>query len=158
MVAQMVKNLPAMSETWVQSPGQEGPLEKRMASHSSILTWRIPWTEEPGRVLAGAWQSPWGHEWLTHKNIETFINWSLLYILISCFPLMPFFCPGTPPRIPHDILSLHLFKVLCAGMASQTLLVFDDLDHFEECWSALWLVQGSSNEVPQTEGLKTTEM
>ena len=58
----MVKNLPAMSETWVQSPGQEDPLEKRMASHSSILTWRIPWTEEPGRVLAGAWQSPWGHE------------------------------------------------------------------------------------------------
>ena len=71
---------------------------------------------------------------------------------------MPFFCPGTPPRIPHDILSSHLFKVLCAGMVSQTLLVFDDLDHFEECWSALWLVQGSSNEVPQTEALKTTEM
>ena len=43
-------------------------------------------------------------------------------------------------------------------MVSQTLLVFDDLDHFEECWSALWLVQGSSSEVPQTEGLKTTEM
>lgn len=43
-------------------------------------------------------------------------------------------------------------------MVSQTLLVFDDLDHFEECWSALWLVQSSSNEVPQTEGLKTTEM
>ena len=46
----MVKNLPAMPETWVQSPGQEDPLEKRMASHSSILTWRIPWTEEPGRL------------------------------------------------------------------------------------------------------------
>ena len=44
----MVKNLPAMLETWVQFPGQEDSLEKRMATHSSILAWRIPWTEEPG--------------------------------------------------------------------------------------------------------------
>jgi len=43
-----VKNLPAMQETWVQSLGQEDPLEKGMATHSSILAWRIPWTEEPG--------------------------------------------------------------------------------------------------------------
>jgi len=47
-VAQTVKNLPAMQETWVQSLGQEDPLEKGKATHSSILTWRIPWTEEPG--------------------------------------------------------------------------------------------------------------
>ena len=47
-MAQMVKNLPAMQETWVQSLGQEDPLEKGMATHSSILTWRIPLTEEPG--------------------------------------------------------------------------------------------------------------
>ena len=44
----MVKNLPAMWETQVQSMGQEDPLEKGMANHSSILAWRIPWTEEPG--------------------------------------------------------------------------------------------------------------
>ena len=47
-VAQMVKNLPAMQETRVQSLGQEDPLEKEMVIHSSILAWRIPWTEEPG--------------------------------------------------------------------------------------------------------------
>ena len=47
LVAQAVKNLPAMQETWVQSLGQEDPLEKGMATHSSILAWRIPWTEEP---------------------------------------------------------------------------------------------------------------
>ena len=47
-VAQRLKNLPAMRETWVQSLGQEDPLEKEMATHSSILAWRIPWTEEPG--------------------------------------------------------------------------------------------------------------
>ena len=47
LVAQTVKNLPAMQETRVQSLGQENPLEKGMANHSSILAWRIPWTEEP---------------------------------------------------------------------------------------------------------------
>ena len=48
LVAQTVNNLPAMQETWVQSLGWEDPLEKEMATHSSILAWRIPWTEEPG--------------------------------------------------------------------------------------------------------------
>ena len=43
----MVKNLPAMQKTWVQSLGQEDPLEKEMATHFSILAWEIPWTEEP---------------------------------------------------------------------------------------------------------------
>ena len=46
----VVKNLPAMQETWVRSLGQEDPLEKEMATHSSILGWRIPWTEEPGGI------------------------------------------------------------------------------------------------------------
>ena len=48
VVAQIVKNLPAMQEAWVQSLSQEDPLEKEMATHSSILAWRIPCTEEPG--------------------------------------------------------------------------------------------------------------
>ena len=51
LVAQMVKNLPAMQETWVLSLAWEDPLEKGMATHSSILAWKIPWTEEPGRRL-----------------------------------------------------------------------------------------------------------
>ena len=46
----MVKRLPTTWETWVQSLGQEDPLEKEMATHSSILAWKIPWTEEPGRL------------------------------------------------------------------------------------------------------------
>ena len=49
-MAQMVKNLPAMKETQVQSMGQENPLKKEMATHSSILAWRTPWTEEPGEL------------------------------------------------------------------------------------------------------------
>ena len=50
LVAQMVKHLPKMQGTWVQSLGQEDPLENEMATHSNILAWKIPWTEEPGRL------------------------------------------------------------------------------------------------------------
>ena len=53
----MVKNLPAMTETWVRSLGQEDPLEKEMAIHSSILAWEIPWTEEPGGLQSVGSQS-----------------------------------------------------------------------------------------------------
>ena len=47
-MAQTIKNLPAMQEVQFQSLGQEGPLEKEMSTHSSVIAWRIPWTEEPG--------------------------------------------------------------------------------------------------------------
>ena len=47
LASQLVKNLPAMQETWVGFLGQEDPLEKKTATHSSLLAWRIPWTEEP---------------------------------------------------------------------------------------------------------------
>jgi len=50
LVGQWVKNLPAMQEIWVRFLGQEDPLEKEMATHSSFLAWRIPWTEKPGRL------------------------------------------------------------------------------------------------------------
>ena len=48
LIAQSVKNLPAMQKTWVQFLGQKNPLEKEMAIHSSALAWKIPWAEEPG--------------------------------------------------------------------------------------------------------------
>ena len=50
LVAQLVKNLPAMQETWVQFLDQEDPLEKEMSTHFSILAWETPWTEEPGSL------------------------------------------------------------------------------------------------------------
>ena len=50
LVAQMVKRLSTMRETWVRSLGREDPLEKEMAIHSSTIAWKIPWTEEPGRL------------------------------------------------------------------------------------------------------------
>ena len=59
LVAQRVKRLPAMPETQVRSLGQEDPLEREMATHSRVLTWRIPWTEEPGRLQSmGSQKSP----------------------------------------------------------------------------------------------------
>ena len=77
LLAQMIKNPPAMQEIWVSPLGQKDPLEKGMATHSSILSWRIPWTEEPGGL------HPCGHkesdttEGLTHKHTQT-IEWSSL--------------------------------------------------------------------------------
>ena len=59
----VVKNLPAMQETQIQSLGPEDPLEKEMVTRSSIFTWEIPWTEEPGRLY-----SPWGRKGVSHDS------------------------------------------------------------------------------------------
>ena len=67
----MVKHLPAMWETQVQSLGQEAPLEKEMATHSTILAWRIPWTEEPGGLQSLVSQRV-GHDWATSLSRFTF--------------------------------------------------------------------------------------
>ena len=68
-VAQMVKRLPARRKTWVQSLGQEDPLEKEMATHSSTLAWKIPWTEEPGRLQSMGSQRV-GHDWATSLSLS----------------------------------------------------------------------------------------
>ena len=70
LVTQMVKNLPAMRETQVWSLGQEDPLQKGMTAHSTILAWRIPWTEKSGRLQSMGMQRV-GHDWAT--NIFTLI-------------------------------------------------------------------------------------
>ena len=67
LVAQMVKNLPTMQETWVRSLGGEVPLEKGMAIHSSILAWRILWTEKPGKLQSMGSQRV-GHDWVTNTS------------------------------------------------------------------------------------------
>ena len=76
LVAQMVKRLSAMQETWVQSLGWEDPLEKAMAAHSSILAWKIPWMAEPGRLPSMGSQRV-GHDWLTSLSLS-------LYTYIIC--------------------------------------------------------------------------
>ena len=59
LVAETVKNPPAMQETWVQSLGWEDPLEEGMATYSSILAWRIPWTQEPGGLQSMESKKSW---------------------------------------------------------------------------------------------------
>ena len=71
LVAQMVKRLPVMRETWVRSLGRDDPLEKEMATHSSILAWKIPWTEEPGRLQSMGLQRV-RHDWATELNINIY--------------------------------------------------------------------------------------
>ena len=69
LVTQMVKNMPAVWETWVWSLGQEDSLKKGMATHSSILAWRIPWTEEPGGPLSMGSQRV-GYDWVTTVSLS----------------------------------------------------------------------------------------
>ena len=75
LIAQLVKNQPAVWETWVRFLGWEDPLEKGTATHSRILAWRIPWTEEPGRL-----HSPWGH-----KGSDTTERFSFHFTSLSSF-------------------------------------------------------------------------
>ena len=68
LVAQRLKRLPPMRETWVRSLGWEDPLEKEMAIHSSILAWRIPWTEKPSRLPSMGSQRV-GHDWVISLSL-----------------------------------------------------------------------------------------
>ena len=76
LVAQLVKNLPAMPQTWAPSLGWEDPLEKEVGTHSSILAWRIPWTEESGRLhtvhgVAKSWTRLSAHtHTYTHRDTQ----------------------------------------------------------------------------------------
>ena len=80
----MVKNLPAMQKIWVQSLGQEESLDKEMATHASILAWRIPWTEEPGELQSMGSQRV-RHNWATNtiKLPMTFFT-ELEQIILKC--------------------------------------------------------------------------
>ena len=75
LVAQMVKNLRAMWETWIRSLGWEDPLEKRMATHSCILGWKVPWTEKPGEPWSMGLQRV-RHDWLSDCTYGTELSCS----------------------------------------------------------------------------------
>ena len=95
-----MKNPPAMQETWVQSLGQEDPLEKPMATHSSILAWVIPWTEEPGGL-----QSMESQSWTTAEHLtfcENLTREKLIYNSIhesSLTSILPFMLKLSFPKI-----------------------------------------------------------
>ena len=86
LMAQMVKNPPAMWENWVWSLGWEDPLEKGLATHSSILAWRSQWTEEPGGLQSTGMQRV-GHDWATKHSttlLERRIDIFLSFFLFGC--------------------------------------------------------------------------
>ena len=95
LVAQRLKRMPAMWETWVWSLGWEDSLEKEMATHSSILAWRIPWTEEPGGLQSMGLQRV-GHNWvtsLTHSLYILFCDPFWFNFCEGCRVCVYFFCP-----------------------------------------------------------------
>ena len=93
LIAQLVKNLPAMQETWVQPLGWEDPLEKEMAIHSSILAWRIPWTEEPGGL-----QSTGSQESDTTERLPTTTTMLCYHSVLPFNPWMKARCRKFQPR------------------------------------------------------------
>ena len=134
LVAQMVKNLPAMWETWVQSLGWEDPLEKGMATQSSILAWIIPWTEEPSSL--------WGHkesdmtEWLTLTQCK-FQACITFWVQFTYLILFFFFWKKTSGKgfnfmnmwfLDYSNSALYLYS-LC----QQQLIKFK-----EKCWVLPW--------------------
>ena len=118
----MVKNLPAIQETWVRLLGQEDPLEKVMATHSSIFAWRIPWSEQPGRLQSTGSQRV-GHDWATEHNTklvaailasinkicmqlgDIFLKWAGILFLNSFEGRVFCGCRGLHQKIPlHQLL------------------------------------------------------
>ena len=110
-LAQMVKNLPAMQETQVQSLGWEDPLEKSMATPSSILAWSIPWTEEPGRLQSVGLQRV-KHDWATNTFTYLLCYCSDRNVSVKVVPILSKLCycltVSTPPSPPHPY---HTFLV-----------------------------------------------
>ena len=123
MVAQLVKTLPAMRKTWVRSLGWEDPLDKGTTTHSSILAWRIPWTEEPGRLQSLGLQRV-RHDWATF----TFIQLSQHTYQRDCLCFIVYFASF----IVHELttgLWVHFqapcFTALCVCFLCQCLAAFD---------------------------------
>ena len=116
----MVKNLPEMQETWVQSLGQEDPLEKGMATHSSVLAWRIPWIEESGRLQS------MGHKELdTTKQLTLSLSFTLFIFTSFHYVYIEYSLPGgsvvnAMPANARDRRDLGLFPVLLLCVFTHT--------------------------------------
>ena len=138
LVAQMVKNLPAMQETWVQSLGQEKPPEKGMATHSNILAWGIPWTEEPDGLQSMGLQRI-GHNWVTNTHISgkepqfcwysPFLNINFFWlhhtaceILVPWLGMEPMASALEAPSLNHrstQLITLYIMLRLAVGSWEQ---------------------------------------
>ena len=99
-MAQRLKSLPAMRETWVQSLGREDPLGKEMAAHSSFLAWRIPWTEEPGGY------SPWVGE-----SARLILSLFSLFCVSGFAPSTYLFSKSIPFGLRENLIDILIFVV-----------------------------------------------
>ena len=136
LVAQMVKSLPAMWKTWVWFLGREDPLEKEMATYSSILAWRIPWTEEPGRLQSMASKESDRTKQLTlsvpPSSTETTIRkWAALILADH----MSWICPGLCLELNMLGHKSHLFYFLVvwywpSNVTSLNFMIFN-------CWKVI---------------------
>ena len=104
LVAQRLKCLPAMWESWVWPLGREDPLEKEMATHSSILAWRIPWAEEPGGLQSMGLQRV-GHDWAT--SLFTFLQNFKPLLLKSVFNESIVYCIHLEKIFKNDFMSYN---------------------------------------------------
>ena len=114
LVARRVKNLPAVQETWVQSLSWEDPLEKGMTTHSSILAWRIPWTEEPGGLQSMGLQGQTRLSDFHFPHVQSTNSATLLYPqnISRRWPLLTT-SQGKPPSSPlHRLPANSLFSTL----------------------------------------------
>ena len=135
-----VKNLPTMQETWVWFLGWEDPLEEGMATRSCILAWRIPWTEEPGKLQSMGWQRircNWSdlaclHVWWSENN--NFINMLIetqipvkIYIFLSFFIIWVFVLQALPIQTSVWHMVLHVRDCCCC-------YYIINLNYISNCW------------------------
>ena len=125
LVAQMVKNLPGMQKTWIQSLGQKDLLKKGMATHSSILAWRIPWTEEPGRLQSS------GCNKLDMTEQLTLTRWLMLGVCLVCKKPPNYL----PKGLDHLAFPLAMSKCSCCSTSSEAFVIVSVLDssYFNRC-------------------------
>ena len=113
----MVKNLPTMQKIWVWSLGQEDPLEKEMAAHSSILAWEIPWTEEPGK-LQSMWSHKVGHNLATKEQLKQKLMIQCLRSVAKlCLTLWPYGLQHARLPVHHQLLEIAQTHVYWIGDA-----------------------------------------
>ena len=92
LVAQTVTNLPAVQDMWIQSLHWEDPLEKEMATYSSFLAWKIPWTEEPGRRLQSMGLQRVGLDWVTNPSFLLLSNHKFIFLSLWVSLFYKFIC------------------------------------------------------------------
>ena len=129
LMAQMVKNLPAMQETRLHSLGWEDPLEKEIAIHSSILAWRIPWTEEPGRLHFFCVLVTIGH-WIHYHSQSPYLQFGILLLLSAFayeetreFKKLSCVCTACKVHMDSNLANHPLCGLHCSSRGSSNLQV-----------------------------------